>query len=120
MNTTASGAPISISEQNTWKLGERAAEADDVELMQEVLLRFPQWCGPDGTRDIAWNQAIKQQSPGALQLLLAQGADVNDLTQDSRPFDDAQSKPIKTEVLELLIEHGWDINNRTPGRPAVL
>jgi ankyrin repeat protein len=58
--------------------------------------------------------AARKNSTKVMRCLMQQGADVNrvsafsltDLATDGIPSQD---------TLEVLLEHGWDINNRTPG-----
>ncbi|TKA29533.1 hypothetical protein B0A50_03546 [Salinomyces thailandicus] len=113
MDTTASAPALeSMSEGDIDKLVRRAAEEDDAERMQDLLSHSPQ------SSMSAWWDAIQNQSFRVLQLLLARGADVNALIRDYHLFPEAEH--IKINVLELLIEHGWDINNRTPAYSALL
>ena len=58
--------------------------------------------------------SARKNSTKVMRCLMEQGADVNRVSGSSL-IDLATDALPSQETLEVLIEHGWDINNRAPG-----
>jgi hypothetical protein len=58
--------------------------------------------------------AARKNSTKVMRYLIEQGAKVNRVSASSLVDIETEALPSQ-ETLEVLVEHGWDINTRTPG-----
>lgn len=113
LTALTSGPPRPVSRPILAKLTTDACKADDIAViswcMQAVAL--PE---SDATVEEVLEQALRRSAKWValevLSYILQQGADIHGLSAESTIDMESESVPSR-EVLEILIEHGWDINS---------
>jgi hypothetical protein len=104
-----------------------ACRTDDVSRMEQAIEQASQSDSPDTANYIinyGLRLSVRRTAIGVLQYVLNHGADVESLRgEDVLPIVDEFSKDDNEkpsmEVLEILIAHGWDVNNRGNDRPLL-
>lgn len=91
---------------------ETACESDDVSnLPADIGMTNPQHT--QKTLQACVRYSAKQNCPKVMEYLIEQGADVTQLPGETIVDSVYEVLPSR-EVLEILVEHGWDVNNRGP------
>ena len=94
-----------------------ACENDDISMLSGQIQKATLTASPEDlqrvlqacVRDAAWSNSTK-----VMACLIEQGADVTQIT--ARTLVDTIKDTLPSlEILNLLIEHGWNVNSRDPG-----
>ncbi|USW48645.1 Putative ankyrin repeat-containing domain superfamily [Septoria linicola] len=106
---------------NAMILCNEACRNDDVSLMDQAILVALQAESRHAVEDIIQRGLRRSAARGSVDVLryvLDHDADVDKLIAKDIMIDDEPLKP-SIEVLEMLLAHGWDVNNRGDGRPLL-
>lgn len=103
-----------------------ACNDDDVERVKRLLSdeSLTKSTSPEdwvtGRGALVWSLlcAVQEKASDCLRHLLKVGADVSEIYPDR--ICGALDDPVCLEIVQVLLDHGWDINSRKPNKPPLL
>jgi hypothetical protein len=99
-----------------WSLAHTACEGNDTTLMTQALATLSKVYETQSLYDYWLQEAIRHDAANVVKQLIERGVDVKHIRP---PFVACKTKYrirwSSTEILELLVANGWDINTRSRG-----
>jgi len=97
-----------------------ACENDDISILSEQIQKATLTASAENVQRVlqtCLKDSARRGSTKVMAYLIEQGTDTTQITGMTL-VDTINGSLPSLETLEVLVEHGWDINNRGPGRHA--